>query len=103
MRRDFAGGYGILMTFRGSKLVILLLVVTVAAAPLLASLCHHHASSSDNNCPVCHFNHQPMDRPLAEHRLPSFEALREDPAPVETRLIAAQSIRPLPSRAPPSA
>jgi len=91
------------MKLRGSKLFVVMLAVMLMAAPLVAGFFHHHASSSDNNCPVCHFSHQPMDRPMAEHRLPSFEVVHEVPVPVETRAIAAQAVPPLPSRAPPAA
>jgi hypothetical protein len=91
------------MRARSLKIVLVTLAVLLVAAPLLAGLFHHHASSSDSNCPVCHFNHQAMDRPLAEHRLPSFEVVREEPAPVDTFVPAVQAAAPLPSRAPPSA
>src|SRR5262249_14642062 len=91
------------MRLRGSKSVLVLLAVLLIGAPLVAGLLHHHANSSDNNCPVCHFNHQPMDRPLAEHRLPSFEAVSEEPASADACVPAAQASAPLPSRAPPTA
>jgi hypothetical protein len=88
---------------RSTRIVVLVLVALLVAAPLAATLYHHHASSSDSNCPVCHFNHQPMDRPVAGQRLPSFDVLRDQPAPVESRVVAAQSTPPIPSRAPPAA
>jgi hypothetical protein len=91
------------MRLRNSRFVLVMLAVLLVAAPLLAGVFHHHANSSDNTCPVCHFSHQPMDRPVAEHRLPSFEVVRDCPASVETRVIAAQAVLPLPSRAPPAA
>lgn len=91
------------MKFRGPQLVIVVVVAMLVAAPLVASLYHHHAGSSDTNCPVCHFNHQPMDRPVASGRLPSFDVIQERPFPVEAQVVAARTAPPLPSRAPPVA
>ena len=91
------------MRIRASKFVVAVLALLLVAAPLAASLWHHHAGSSDNNCPVCHFNHQPMDRPVAGQRMPTLDVVHDTPAPVETRVVAAQSTPPLPSRAPPAA
>lgn len=80
-----------------------MLAALLVGAPLVASLYHHHARSSDNNCPVCHFNHQPMDRPVAGERLPSLDVIHDRTVPVESRAVAAHSVSPLPSRAPPAA
>jgi len=90
------------MKFRATQLVVALLVALLVAAPLVTGLWHRHASSSDNNCPVCHFNHQAMDRPLDGQRMPTLDVVRDTPAPAETRVAAAQAAPPLPSRAPPS-
>ena len=91
------------MRFRTTQFVVAMLVALLVAAPLIASLCHHHASSADNNCPLCHFNHQPMDRPLEGERMPTLDVVHDSPAPVEIRVVVAQAAPPLPSRAPPSA
>jgi hypothetical protein len=82
---------------------VAVLVALLVAAPLLASLYHRHTNSADTNCPVCHFNHQPMDRPLEGQRMATMDIVRNSPAPVGTRIAAAQAAAPLPSRAPPSA
>jgi len=95
------------MRIRRSQWVVAVLVALLLTAPLIASRCqfqcHCRASSTDNNCPVCHFNHQPMDRPLDGQRMPTLDAVRDSPAPMETRIAASQASAPLPSRAPPSA
>jgi hypothetical protein len=82
---------------------VAVLVALLVAAPLLASLYHRHTNSTDTNCPVCHFNHQPMDRPLDGQRMATLDVVRNSPAPVETCIAASQAAAPLPSRAPPSA
>jgi hypothetical protein len=91
------------MKFRASKLVLAVLAALLVTAPLAASLWHHHAGSSDTNCPVCHFNHQPMDRPAEGLRISSSELVTYRSAPSEPRFISNRDIRPLPSRAPPTA
>jgi hypothetical protein len=91
------------MSVRRSQLVVAGLVALLVAAPLVANLCHHHAGSSDTNCPICHFNHQPMDRPVAGQRMPTIDVIRDGPALMEMRVLAAQALAPLASRAPPSA
>jgi hypothetical protein len=85
------------------------LVVPVALAALLivtttfGAAWHHHASNSEQNCPICHFNHQPLEKPLAGIRLPVL-------APVGVSATIARPTNPLepsihrvPARAPPSA
>jgi hypothetical protein len=83
------------------------MVALLVAAPLIASQCQFqcrcHANSANNNCPVCHFNHQPMDRPPDGQRMATLDVIRECPAPMETPIVAAQAAPHLPSRAPPSA
>jgi len=95
------------MRFRYSAIVAVVVVALLVAAPLVASRCqfqcHCRANSSDNNCPACHFNHQPMDRPLEGQRMPTLALVQDSPAPAEALPVAAQAARPLPSRAPPSA
>jgi hypothetical protein len=91
------------MKFRSSQIVVAVLAALLVAAPMVSSLYHHHASSTDNNCPVCHFNHQPMDQPVASGRLPSFDVIHERPIPVEAQVVAARTAPPVPSRAPPVA
>jgi hypothetical protein len=79
-------------------LTALLIVTTTFGAAW-----HSHDSNSDQNCPICHFNHQPLEKPLAGIRLPVL-------APVGTSATIAQptnpvepSIHRVPARAPPSA
>jgi hypothetical protein len=91
------------MSIRASKLVLAVLALLLVTAPLAASLLHHHAGSSDTNCPVCHFNHQPMDRPADSLRISSSELVTYRSAPSEARFIGNRDILPLPSRAPPAA
>jgi hypothetical protein len=91
------------MRLRHSQLIVALLVALLVAAPLVANLCHHHANCSDINCPICHFNHQPMDRPVDGQRIATIDVIRDGPPLLETRAVAAQTAPPLPSRAPPSA
>ena len=79
-----------------------MLFAMLVAAPLVGSLNHHHAASSDTNCPVCHFNHQPMDRSEAGQRPPSFDVIHDRTMPVESRVVDSQAGPPLPSRAPPA-
>ena len=86
-----------------SKLVVAMLVMVLVTAPLAAGIWHHHTGSSDVNCPVCHFNHQPMDRPAVGLRFCSMVVVTYRSAPAETRLITTGNILPLPSRAPPAA
>jgi hypothetical protein len=91
------------MKFRIPTLLVVVLSALLVAAPLAANLCHHHDSSSDNNCPVCHFNHQAMDRPIAAQPLPSFGIVTFHPAPAASPFVASLALSPLPSRAPPAA
>jgi hypothetical protein len=90
------------MKLRASKFVVVMLVAVLVTAPLAASIWHHHTGSSDANCPVCHFNHQPMDRPAESPRFCSILAVTYSSRPAEARYIANRDIRPLPSRAPPA-
>lgn len=90
------------MKLRASKFVVVMLVAVLVAAPLAASIWHHHSGTSDANCPVCHFNHQPMDRPAENLRFCSIEVVTYRSAPTEARFITNRDIRPLPSRAPPA-
>jgi len=91
------------MKIRASKLVLAVLALLLVAAPLATSMWHHHAGSSDTNCPVCHFNHQPMDRPTDGLRISPTELVTFRSAPSEERFISNRDILPLPSRAPPTA
>ena len=91
------------MRVRRSQWVVAVFVALLVAAPLLASLYHRHTNSTDTNCPVCHFNHQAMDRPLDVQRMPTLVVVHDSPAPMGTRIASSQAAPPLPSRAPPFA
>jgi len=91
------------MKSRAPKLALAILMALLVIAPLAASLLHHHAGSSDTNCPVCHFNQQPMDRPAEALRVSSIEQVTYRTTPSEARIITNCEILPLPSRAPPNA
>ncbi|HWG57425.1 MAG TPA: hypothetical protein VN661_00090 [Candidatus Acidoferrales bacterium] len=91
------------------KRSIRLVVAAVAVLMLLVfattigGIWHHHASSSEAACPICHLNHQPVQRPVATTRAPSLAVARsslEASAPAEA---PAPPIRAVPARAPPSA
>lgn len=84
------------------------LVVPLALAGLLVltttfgAAWHHHDANSEHACPICHFNHQPIEEPLATYRLPVL-------APVGTKAIVLRpaakiepDLRRVPARAPPA-
>jgi len=91
------------MKLRALRVALAMLVALLVAAPLAASLWHHHAGSSDTNCPVCHFNHQPMDRPAEGLWCSSIQVITYRSTPSKAQFIASSDILPLPSRAPPVA
>jgi len=90
------------------KKAIRIVVVSVALLALLVlaitmgGLRHNHASSSDANCPTCHFNHQPMERPLASHYEPPLAPVGSKPEPQEPEFTPSPEAPRLPARAPPS-
>jgi hypothetical protein len=84
-------------------IVPLALVALLVITTTLGNVWHHHDSNSESTCPICHFNHQPIEKPLAGNRLPllmpissSAEVLKPSPEP-------APRSRRVPARAPPSA
>lgn len=81
---------------------VALLALFVLAATL-GGIWHHHAGASDTNCSICHFNHQPMERPLASHREPALATVGRCPDPKEPGFLANPETPRLPARAPPSA
>lgn len=80
-----------------SILVLLVFVTTIGSA------WHHHASSSEATCPICHLNHQPVQRPLAVTRAPALTVARSSLEASVPPDAPAPVIRILPARAPPSA
>lgn len=90
------------MNFNRRMAVAVTLVTLLLIAPVAAILWHHHTGSSDAACSICHFIHQPMDRPMASHRLPSFELVNFCPPPPEPAFVSSPEFRRLPSRAPPA-
>jgi len=83
--------------------VSLALLSLLMLATAMGGVFHHHASSSDTNCSICHFNHQPMDGPLASHREPSLNLIALRPDSPEPRLAPNPKPPRLPARAPPAA
>ncbi|HXQ25485.1 MAG TPA: hypothetical protein VN822_03665 [Candidatus Acidoferrales bacterium] len=85
------------------------LVIPVALLALLlvgmtlGSVWHHHNGSSESTCPICHLNHQPIDRPVAADQAPTLALVAPTPEPQDTGLAPAPVFRPLPARAPPIA
>jgi hypothetical protein len=83
--------------------VWLALLSLLMLATALGGVWHYHAGSSDTNCSICHFNHQPMERPLASHREPALGIVGLQQDSPEPRLVPNPEPSRLPARAPPSA
>jgi hypothetical protein len=76
-----------------------LLVITTT----LGNVWHHHDSNSESACPICHFNHQPIEKPLAGHRLPVLVPISSNAEVLQPSLEPAPDSPLIPARAPPSA
>jgi hypothetical protein len=63
---------------------------------------HHHESNSEHNCQICHFNHQPLEKPLASYRLPVLAPVRANTHVAQPTSEIELSIPRIPARAPPS-
>ncbi|HEY4742707.1 MAG TPA: hypothetical protein VIH76_19080 [Candidatus Acidoferrales bacterium] len=85
------------------------LIVPLALAALLVitttlgNVWHHHDSNSETTCPICHFNHQPIEKPLAGNRLPVLMPISSNPDVSHPSLELAPDPHCIPARAPPSA
>lgn len=83
-----------------TAMAVLMLLVF---ATTLGSVWHHHTTSSEATCPICHLNHQPVQRPLTVSRAPQLEITRSSPDANVPETAPAPVIRRLAARAPPSA
>jgi hypothetical protein len=72
-------------------------------ATTLSNVWHHHDSNSENACPICHLNHQPIERPLAGHRLPVLVPVSAHADAFRPSIAPTSDFRRVPARAPPSA
>jgi hypothetical protein len=85
-------------------IVAVALLALLVVATTLGGVWHHHAnSSSEANCPICHLNHQPIERPLASNRTPTLASVGPGPEPRETDFAPSLIARRIPARAPPAA
>lgn len=76
---------------------LLLLTATLGGA-----LHHHQSSTSENSCPICHLNHQPIERSVARDRLPALLPTGPGPEPLDSELAPTPLTQRVPARAPPS-
>jgi len=79
------------------------LLALLLVAMTLGSVWHHHAGSSDATCPICHLNHQPIERPLAIDRTPALALVGPTDQPQDTGLAPSPIVPRVPARAPPIA
>jgi len=92
-----------------TKVYLRYVVVPLALAGLLiltttfGVVWHHHASNTEQNCPICHFNHQPLENSLAGCGLPVLAPLGASATIAKPSSEIEPSIRRVPARAPPSA
>jgi hypothetical protein len=68
----------------------------------LGNLWHHHDSQAERACPICHINHQPAERTVAD-RLPVLAPSHSIADVLEPPLELAPDLRQIPARAPPAA
>lgn len=91
------------------KAPIRVLIVTVSIATLLvltvsmAGICHHHQRSTETNCPICHLNHQPIERPLSSTRIPVLAPIAPSVEPQVSDFAPSPVSPRVPGRAPPLA
>ena len=64
---------------------------------------HHHDSTSDRACPICHFAHQPIEKPLATYRQPVLAPVGTSPVVARPSGKIEPELRRVPARAPPTA
>jgi hypothetical protein len=91
-----------------SKNYLRYLVVPLALAGLLfltttfGAAWHHHDTNSERACPICHFNHQPIEKPLASYRLPVLAPVRTSAVVLQPTSQIEPALRRVPARAPPA-
>jgi hypothetical protein len=83
--------------------VPLALVALLVITTTLGNVWHHHDSNSETTCPICHFNHQPIEKPLAGNRLPVLMPVSSSPDVFQPSLEPTPDSHRIPARAPPSA
>jgi len=84
--------------------VYLSLLSLVLLATVFGGALHYHESSdSSNSCPICHLNHQPIERSMASDPLPALLPAGPGPEPLGYEFAATPMTQRVPSRAPPSA
>jgi hypothetical protein len=76
---------------------LLLLMATFGGA-----LHHHQNSDSSGSCPICHLNHQPIERSVASDRLPVLLPAGPGPEPLDYEFASTPMTQRVPTRAPPS-
>jgi hypothetical protein len=90
----------------GRALLIPLITVALLAVFLATvvggGVWHNHDGNSQATCSICHLNHQPMDSPLAENRVPSFGEVERQLVVEELCAASAPAIRLTSPRAPPT-
>lgn len=79
-----------------------LLGLLFMTATLGGVLHYHQNSTSENTCPICHLNHQPIERPLVSHRLPALQPAGPNPEPFNYEFAPDPMTRRVPARAPPA-
>jgi hypothetical protein len=80
--------------------ILALLFVT---ATFGGALHHHQNPTSENTCQICHFNHQPVERPPATSCAPVVAPVGALPELDGYEFSPSLLVRRLPSRAPPVA
>lgn len=90
-------------SIRCAFLVLSLLALLLVTATVGGVLHHHGNSSSENNCPICHLNHQPIERPLANAHAAVLAPIGVRPEPEDYEFAPSALARGVPARAPPAA
>lgn len=94
------------MLNRTSIRVLVAVVAIVALLVLTAAMTGvgcHHSDDCQTSCPICHLNHQPIEKPLTSNRLPVLAPVAPS---VEVQVVdlASSPVSPrVPCRAPPLA
>ena len=80
-----------------------LLALLFVTATLGGVLHQHQNSASENTCPICHLNHQPIERPLASDHAAVLAPVGARPEPEDYEFAPSPLARQVPARAPPAA